>query len=669
MADEIKKVISVDVGNTATTLKDYKKHIDELRGSLLQLDETSEDYAKIAQEITDEQNKLNEVMKVGKGSTDAAEGSYNQLAQTMAELKKQWKATADEAERTELGQRILDINNQLKELDASTGNYQRNVGDYANAFEQAFGKCLDGINKIDGPIGQLGGTVKNLIPVIKAINSTAITGLSGIKKGIAATGIGLLVVAVGELAAHWKDIVGFLGKAVGLQTDYTKEVELAKTQMDGFVSSLKDANRELNNELEILKLQGASRRELLEAELKQYKDNYELADEQHKKWANLAANTRNKELKEQYEANAQKALDSFNTNLIIYLDKKKYLEEYIKYEDELDKKKSEDAAEVARLEEQAREKELQEQANKIAELRKLRDKNKDLVPALTFIPTPTELKESFEQHKKNIEEQISNLQLFYESQEIDFSLFGDEMTEQEKLDAQFNLEKGFIEMRMALNQELLEDENITTKEREKLLQDQDSLRKDLLLKEKQYNAESLKNKKLIEQEKKQCTIDAAMAGLNAIGAALSAAADMEEEGSQKQKDLQIAATTINTLAGAVGAFLQGMATYPMPYGAIIGAIGAAAATAAGVAQIAKMKSSSKGSSASSASVATPNMPEMNMTEVNPLLDEQADLNRLETSGLEGDSERNQEPVRCYVVESDITDTQNRVSVVENNATF
>ena len=132
--NEIKKVINVDLGNTSTSLKEYKKHIDELRGSLLQLDSSSEEYAKIAQEVKDEQDKLNEVMKVGKGYTDAAEGSYNQLVQTMSDLKKQWRATADEAERTDLGKQILEINNKLKDMDASTGNFQRNVGDYANAF-------------------------------------------------------------------------------------------------------------------------------------------------------------------------------------------------------------------------------------------------------------------------------------------------------------------------------------------------------------------------------------------------------------------------------------------------------------------------------------------------------------------------------------------------------
>lgn len=663
---EIKKVITVDLGNTTTSLKEYKKHIDELRGSLLQLDETSEEYQKIAQEVTDEQNKLNEVMKVGKTQTDAAEGSYNQLAQTMSELKKQWKATADEAERDELGKQILDINNQLKELDASTGNYQRNVGDYANAFEKAFDKCLDGITSIDGPLGQIGGTVKNLIPVIKSINSTATAGLSGIKKGIAATGIGLFVVAVGELAAHWKDIVGFLGKAVGLQTDYTKEVELAKNQMDGYLSSLKEANKELNTELQILGLQGKSRSELLQIEIDGLKAQSKEAEKQHQYWANLATNTRNKQLKEQYQANEQAALQEYNRLVIEYQTKEKLQKAYAE-------KEAQSYIDSALEEEAAREKAKQDQLKKaeevIAKYKKIREKNKGTIPVLSPISTPEELKESFDRHKSEVEKQINDLKTFYDSMEIDFDLFGDEMNEQEKLDAQFNLEKGFLEMRIGLNEELLADENITAKEREALLLEQDSLRKELMLKEKKYNAESLKNKKLTEEEKKRCTIDAAMAGLNAIGAALDAAADMEEEGSQKQKDLQIAAATVNTLAGAVGAFLQGMASYPMPYGAIIGAIGAAAATAAGVAQIAKMKSSSKNSSAAGASIAAPSMPELSATEVNPLLDETADLNRLEESGLTGDSGKEQQNMRVYVVDQDIRDANHRAQVVEDNATF
>lgn len=120
------------------TLKDYRKQINDLRSELLNLDKTSVEYARIADDIRQKQSKLNEVMSVGKGNVDALDGSYNALTHQMSELRKQWKATNDEAEREVLGKQILSINNQLKGLDASIGNWQRNVGDYSNAFVDAF---------------------------------------------------------------------------------------------------------------------------------------------------------------------------------------------------------------------------------------------------------------------------------------------------------------------------------------------------------------------------------------------------------------------------------------------------------------------------------------------------------------------------------------------------
>lgn len=120
------------------TLKDYRKQINDLRSELLNLDKTSVEYARIADDIRQKQSKLNEVMSVGKGNADALDGSYNALTHQMSELRKQWKATNDEAEREVLGKQILSINNQLKGLDASIGNWQRNVGDYSNAFVNAF---------------------------------------------------------------------------------------------------------------------------------------------------------------------------------------------------------------------------------------------------------------------------------------------------------------------------------------------------------------------------------------------------------------------------------------------------------------------------------------------------------------------------------------------------
>ena len=80
--------------------------------------------------------------------------------------------------------------------------------------------------------------------------------------------------------------------------------------------------------------------------------------------------------------------------------------------------------------------------------------------------------------------------------------------------------------------------------------------------------------------------------LGSIADLYEADSENAEKNANKIKNLRIAAATIDTISGAIGAFMQASATYPPPYGQILGAIEAAAITASGVAQIAKMKSTS-----------------------------------------------------------------------------
>lgn len=88
MAEEIKKILTIEVGDGITSLKEYKKHIEALKGSLLALDKESEAYKTIATQIKAEQDKLNEVMKVGGNATNAAKDSYYALNQELVEAKK-----------------------------------------------------------------------------------------------------------------------------------------------------------------------------------------------------------------------------------------------------------------------------------------------------------------------------------------------------------------------------------------------------------------------------------------------------------------------------------------------------------------------------------------------------------------------------------------------------
>lgn len=643
---EIKKVITVDLGNTSTSLKDYKKHIDELKGSLLQLDSASEEYQKIAQEVKNEQDKLNEVMKVGKTTTDAADGSYNQLAQTMAELKKQWKATADEAERADLGKQILDINNQLKELDASTGNYQRNVGDYANAFEQAFDKCLDGIKNIDGPLGELGGTVKNMIPVIKSVNATAVSGLSGVKKAIASTGIGLLVVAVATLISHWEDFTRVIGIS---QEDIQEFKDKAINTFKNIVSGAVGVGNAIGNFLlapirttiEAFKGLGNIVRDVFTGDFSKIKEDATAAFDAIKGIGQKAI-----DFKGNYQAGKEAA-----DNMIAV------------FEDRLTSKENTDKAEEAG-------KTIGKSVNKGVE-KGVKEETPNTSKAIsnlwsTMFKTALangikELSEEAKRRKGWLSEAMQEAvdEASQEKFELQYSDDYDTMTIQERADAEYEIERGLIEKKIELQQTYLDNFIGTQEEKEVELKKLSKLQQDLDNADLKHTKETEDRKAAIKKQEQQNLLSSS---INLFGAL----ADLAEEGSEEQKALSIMQTVLNTLQSIMGIW----AGYSEmgPFGVAAAAVQTAAVVATGAATIAKMKATTK-ESANSASVAAPQVSTPSMTTVSPLLNEQADINRLDTSGMQGDSANSPMNMRVYVVDQDIRDANNKAQVVEDNATF
>ena len=134
MAEEIKKVISIDTKG-GQSVKDLIAQVEKLKDLLKTLDSTSDEYKTTLDELKNAQDSLSSSIKTNKAEVEAAEGSYNALSRQMRDLKKEWKATNDEAQRAELGKEIKGINDQLKALDQSIGNNQRNVGNYAGSFQ------------------------------------------------------------------------------------------------------------------------------------------------------------------------------------------------------------------------------------------------------------------------------------------------------------------------------------------------------------------------------------------------------------------------------------------------------------------------------------------------------------------------------------------------------
>lgn len=136
---------------------------------------------------------------------------------------------------------------------------------------------------------------------------------------------------------------------------------------------------------------------------------------------------------------------------------------------------------------------------------------------------------------------------------------------------------------------------------------------------------------------------------------LNTMADAEGVSFEESKKMKIAAATISTIQGGINAFMGYLDSgIPQPYASILGAAAAAATVAMGMMEIQKIKAMKPGSSSSAAAssgavqvvTAPPQIVNLN----------QDNLDQIELPDT-----------RVYVVESDITDAQRRVQVVETNS--
>lgn len=157
MAKDIVTAVRVETADAEKTIKQLR---DEIKGYKKALESAvigSAEFSNATQQLNDAQEELSRVLSLTKKSVENADGSYNALVATMAELKKEWRETNDIAKRDEIGKQIDSINSQLKELDSSIGNNQRNVGNYRQDFVDAmtemkqttfdYGKELSQANK------------------------------------------------------------------------------------------------------------------------------------------------------------------------------------------------------------------------------------------------------------------------------------------------------------------------------------------------------------------------------------------------------------------------------------------------------------------------------------------------------------------------------------------
>lgn len=649
--EESVNILRVDTGEAVQSVNDLRENIKLLKANLGELTIGSQAYQDTLEELTINQNALKNAMHATTASlTEVAAAaqsanvqwdennklinqgniSYNELVHTMAALKEEWRATTDVARRAELGEQIEQVNAQLKGMDASVGNFQRNVGNYSSALEG----LEKGFLATAGGAGSVINPVKNVTTGFKALSATPVIGILGLLANVLSKVIenlnsseenaNRMSIALAPLKAGTTaltKVFQFLGEKLadvaewfnkvldkfGLISDEMKEEqEIVKEDIE-----LQQRRREIemanaDAQLEIAKLKAQA------AE----KDKYTAAE--RLKFIEDAAK-KEKEISDRNIENARKEYDILKRKAELAGNSKedndKLAEAYVKLQNE-----------------------ETNYFNKVKEL------NAQRVEAINQIKAETAANKELLDSKKEVYE-------FDEEADEARALADEEAwyAEQERQKAETD----------ALMQRLVERQ----KAKEEAAQREIDLNKAVADANNAYLEEQ--EQKYKEKMKERIATMGEVA--NATSGLLSSLADMyesdeknSEKNAKKIKNLRIASATIDMLNGAVMAYSTAQTLGP-PQGPIIGAINAAAVIATGMANINKIKSTNpSGSGASSApAVVSPPSVDTGMQSVRSITSasEEERLNRMASNQ------------RVYILQSDIEASGNQSKVQVEESSF
>lgn len=192
MAEQNTEIIfKVGTDQAVKNIADLKKNVTEYKKELDKLPIGSEEYGKTLERLQESQAALKNAMHAttieGETQEDAlkrltkdargAGTSYNSLVKQMADLTQQFRATEDAAKRVDLGKQILDINQQLKALDALRGNFQRNVGDY---LSQAAVDMKSIVQDLPSGLKAIRGPLDDVTKSLSLMGKQPILGMAGL---------------------------------------------------------------------------------------------------------------------------------------------------------------------------------------------------------------------------------------------------------------------------------------------------------------------------------------------------------------------------------------------------------------------------------------------------------------------------------------------------------
>jgi len=282
---EVKTIkINVDTKQAVNAMDDLAKATHDVSASF---EEVYGDIQPLTARMGEAEDRLYELAAAGKTTTQ----EYKDLLKTVGDYRKVQIQTdmAVDAAATNMGQKL---GGALGGVTAGFSLAQGAMGAFGVESEELEKVLL----RVQAALAIQQGVqgIREAIPSFKALGTAAKNALAGIKTGIAATGIGLLVVALGTLVAYWDDIKSAVS---GVSDEQTKLNE----KTDANVLAQQAKYDTISGQDNILKLQGKSEQDILKIKKAQINavitaTEAQLVQQESTKKAQVAAAKRNNEI-------------------------------------------------------------------------------------------------------------------------------------------------------------------------------------------------------------------------------------------------------------------------------------------------------------------------------------------------------------------------------------
>ena len=639
MSRETKIKIDIETSQTESSLKALREELKRVKDEMAGLEEGSDAFLQAAKKGGELKHQIDEINQSIRGASADFGDMLGNITNVGAGITGAFQAAKGAMEL--MGVESENVTKAIKDM-------------------QSIMAMTQGLDSIDQAIKSF----KKLSTIVNISSKS----LSTFKKALIGTGLGALVVVLGSIISNWDEFT----KSIGLSTKQLEKLgevasgvfNVLKGSLQGITKAItKVVTGDFKGALESLK-NGFNFKQLyaegVEAKITQ-REKEELAkrEEAHKK----------------YLEEREKELDLLvsKTNATISNDTKR-TKELIKIEQDR-----------LKLYKQGT-KEYYDQIIKINELKNKLNNKTSSTGSATSITDNKEL----EQLKKDLESlrksQRTKLQIIEETAQEERDILNksreqnliDEETYQKML---LEINKKYAQERNDYALSLLGkvkggDVNSTDSFNEQLnsLLEQKQEELDLtkyyyeqgLLAKEDYEARTLEIEKTyaaqsqqIQQQRVDSIINIAAAASNLLTGMLVDISEQQDqsnkEGFEKAKKLQIAAATIQMLTGIATAMAGAFTTKTGPWDIALAAIQAASIASAGAFQIAKIKNTKFDSASTGASSASISGGALN-TFVAPVQYTQ-DVQCGSIQEAIGNT-------KVYVTESDISKTQNKVSVVE-----